>query len=125
MAAVCHDIAPREIALLKLCLHQTLVRDTSEASTASDLFHAMDGSDDLEQQQAVLYKSICALRVIGYKRRGEECIAQLKRMEIEVPQASDHEEFLFFQCFARVAHDIESDNDARDKIKKAFSRRLE
>ena len=49
------NIAPREITLLKLCLHQTLVRDTSEASTASDLFHAMDGSDDLEQQQAVLY----------------------------------------------------------------------
>ena len=121
------NIAPREIALLKLCLHRTLVRDTSEASTASDLFRAMDGSDDLEQQQAVLYKFICALRVIGCKRRGEECIAQLKRMEIEVPEASDHEEsyeFRFFQCFARVARDIESDDDARDKIKEAFSRRL-
>ena len=123
------NIAPREIALLKLCLHPTLVRDTSEASTASDLFHAMDGSDDQEQhvQQAVLYKVICALRVIGCKRRGEVCIAELKRMDIKIPEASEHEEsyeFRFFQCFARVARDIESDDDARDKIKKAFSRRL-
>ena len=124
------NIAPREISLLKLCLHPTLVRNTSEASTASDLFHAMDASDNLKQhvQQAVLYKFICALRVIGCKRRGEECIAELERMEIKIPEASEHEEsdeFLFFQCFTRVARDIESDDDARDKIKKAFSRRLD
>ena len=121
------NIAPREIPLLKLCLHPTLVRDTSEVSIASDLFRAMDGSDDLEQRPAVLYKFICALRVIGCKRRGDECIAELERMEIKIPEASDHEEsyeFRFFQCFARIARDIESDDDARDKIKEAFSRRL-
>lgn len=124
------QIAHCDIPLLKLCLYPTFrsARERDEAKSIPDLFYAMKDSDNPHHQQAVLYAFICALKVIGGKRRGRECISELVRSGIDVPNCSEHEEpedFHFFQCFARVARDVESDDEARSKICEAYGRRLE
>ena len=123
-------LAFNDVLLLKLCLYPMFKNRSARdnAKHMSELFHAMIGSDDPKQQQTVLYNFVCALKVIGGKKRGINCIAKLTEVGIEVPKASDYQEdqeFRFFQCLARVARDIEDDKDARDMIKEAYGKKLE
>ena len=122
-------IAPRDIPLLKLCLYPAFKsrREQEKANTIPELFHAIVNSDNPEYQQEVLYQFICALKVIGGKQRGRECIIELEKRGINVPKATDHtesKEFRFFQCLARVVREIESHHEDREKIKEACGRRL-
>lgn len=123
-------IAPRDIPLLKLCLHPAFKsrREQERANTIPELYRAMLNSDNPDYQQEVLYQFICALKVIGGKQRGRECVAELEKRGINIPKATDHtesEEFRFFQCLARVAREIDSDYEDRAIIAEACSRRLE
>ena len=129
LKCISDKIAYSDIPLMKLCLYPMFRnrRAQDSATTVSELFHAMAGSDDRKQQEAVLYRLVCALKVIGGRRRGKECIAELKRRKIEVPKHSrhnEHRDFRFLQCFARVARDIELDDNARKRIKKAYDIKL-
>lgn len=119
----------RDIPLMKLCLYPTFEcgRNGSDAEDIHEIFQAMANSDDPDCEQAVLYKFICALRVVGGKRRGKMCVAELKSRGINVPNFENHDEsedFRFFQCFARVARDVESSPNDNNMLKEALGRRL-
>lgn len=122
-------LAPKDISILKLCLYPTLNRSKLDnADMVPDVFHNMVDSDDPNSQQTVLCKFVCALRVVG-NERSDDCIAELGRKGIDIPEIEDREEsnstnFRFFQCFARVARDIESDENALKTVRKACGRRL-
>ena len=126
---VSDNIARHDLPLLKLCLYPMFKSrmERDNATTASELFYSMVGATDKDLQQTLLYCFICALKVVGGKRRGMECVAELRRREIEVPVASDYVEslkFRFFQCFARVARDMEADDNSRNKMREVYGRRL-
>ena len=116
---VARMLAPNDISLMKLCLYPTFKnrQERDSADTIPDIFHAMVGSDDPDSQQEVLCKFVCALRVIGGERRGDHCIKELERRGLGISNIGDNKEsnsidFRFFQCFARVARDIEADENA-------------
>lgn len=122
-------IARRDIPLMKLCLYPTFKswKKGSEAVDIQQIFRAMKNSDDPDCQEDVLYKFICALRVVGGQWRGNMCVAELESKGINVPKFENHEEskdFHFFQCFARVAREVESNYSDQQKLKEACGRRL-